>query len=90
MRLSELACAFVPQVLCFACPMSSIQERTPARCLTMVRYAATNRLGALRSDHDIFQTFEGDNTVLKQQVSRLAFHLKMCDSLLVPAGLCMQ
>ncbi len=22
-----------------------------------------NRLGALRSDHDIFQTFEGDNTV---------------------------
>lgn len=26
-------------------------------------YAAVNRLGALRSDHDIFQTFEGDNTV---------------------------
>jgi len=22
-------------------------------------YAAINRLGALRSDHDIFQTFEG-------------------------------
>ena len=32
------------------------------------RYAACNRLGALRSDHDIFQTFEGDNTVLMQQV----------------------
>lgn len=32
-------------------------------------YAAVNRLGALRSDHDIFQTFEGDNTVLMQQVS---------------------
>lgn len=31
-------------------------------------YAAVNRLGALRSDHDIFQTFEGDNTVLMQQV----------------------
>lgn len=31
-------------------------------------YAAVNRLGALRSDHDIFQTFEGDNTVLLQQV----------------------
>ncbi|XP_078440912.1 acyl-CoA oxidase 2 [Wolffia australiana] len=32
-------------------------------------YAAVNRLGALRSDHDIFQTFEGDNTVLLQQVA---------------------
>lgn len=32
-------------------------------------YAAVNRLGALRSDHDIFQTFEGDNTVLLQQVT---------------------
>jgi hypothetical protein len=31
-------------------------------------YAAVNRLGALRSDHDIFLTFEGDNTVLLQQV----------------------
>lgn len=34
-------------------------------------YAAVNRLGALRSDHDIFQTFEGDNTVLLQQVTAL-------------------
>ncbi len=33
-------------------------------------YAAVNRLGSLRSDHDIFQTFEGDNTVLLQQVGR--------------------
>ena len=33
-------------------------------------YAAVNRLGALRSDHDIFQTFEGDNTVLMQQASK--------------------
>ncbi|KAK2079868.1 hypothetical protein QBZ16_002263 [Prototheca wickerhamii] len=32
-------------------------------------YAAVNRLGALRSDHDIFQTFEGDNTVLLQQLA---------------------
>lgn len=32
-------------------------------------YATINRLGALRSDHDIFQTFEGDNTVLMQQVA---------------------
>lgn len=34
-------------------------------------YASVNRLGALRSDHDIFQTFEGDNTVLLQQVAAL-------------------
>lgn len=41
-------------------------------------YAAVNRLGALRSDHDIFQTFEGDNTVLMQQVgapTTLRLHL---------------
>ena len=30
-------------------------------------YAAVNRFGMWRSDHDIFQTFEGDNTVLLQQ-----------------------
>ncbi|KAK9822656.1 hypothetical protein WJX81_004971 [Elliptochloris bilobata] len=34
-------------------------------------YAAVNRFGAWRSDHDIFQTFEGDNTVLLQQVAGL-------------------
>lgn len=34
-------------------------------------YAAINRLGLLRSDHDIFQTFEGDNTVLQQQVAAM-------------------
>lgn len=32
-------------------------------------YAAVNRFGGLRNDHDIFQTFEGDNTVLLQQVA---------------------
>eukprot|EP00252_Welwitschia_mirabilis_P022679 TRINITY_DN6209_c0_g1_i1.p1 TRINITY_DN6209_c0_g1~~TRINITY_DN6209_c0_g1_i1.p1 ORF type:complete len:688 (-),score=124.73 TRINITY_DN6209_c0_g1_i1:361-2424(-) len=32
-------------------------------------YAAANRFGSMRNDHDIFQTFEGDNTVLLQQVS---------------------
>ncbi|KAE8696238.1 Acyl-coenzyme A oxidase 2, peroxisomal [Hibiscus syriacus] len=32
-------------------------------------YAAVNRIGSLRNDHDIFQTFEGDNTVLLQQVA---------------------
>lgn len=33
-------------------------------------YAAVNRFGSLRNDHDIFQTFEGDNTVLLQQVAK--------------------
>ncbi|CAI7932679.1 unnamed protein product [Closterium sp. NIES-54] len=32
-------------------------------------YAAVNRFGRMRNDHDIFQTFEGDNTVLLQQVA---------------------
>eukprot|EP01047_Picozoa_sp_COSAG01_P026026 COSAG01_NODE_1662_length_9555_cov_32.392718_10_plen_149_part_00 len=32
-------------------------------------YAAVNRLGELRDDHDIWKTFEGDNTVLLQQVA---------------------
>jgi hypothetical protein len=31
-------------------------------------YAVENHFGALRNDHDIFKTFEGDNTVLLQQV----------------------
>ncbi|KAL6070218.1 Acyl-coenzyme A oxidase, variant 2 [Balamuthia mandrillaris] len=33
-------------------------------------YAAYNRFAALKNDHDIFQTFEGDNTVLMQQVAK--------------------
>ncbi len=42
----------------------------PSSCMhaLLAGYAAVNRLGALRSDHDIFLTFEGDNTVLLQQV----------------------
>ncbi|XWS29508.1 hypothetical protein CRYUN_Cryun24cG0035000 [Craigia yunnanensis] len=32
-------------------------------------YAAVNRFGTLRNDHDIFQTFEGENTVLLEQVA---------------------
>ncbi|KAL0486492.1 acyl-CoA oxidase [Acrasis kona] len=35
-------------------------------------YSAYNKFGILRDDHDVFQTFEGDNTVLIQQ---LAGHL---------------
>lgn len=34
-------------------------------------YAAYNRFGRMREDHDIYQTFEGDNTVLLQQVSQM-------------------
>ncbi|CAM0901567.1 unnamed protein product [Alopecurus aequalis] len=33
-------------------------------------YATVNFLGNMRNDHDIFQTFEGDNTILLQQVAR--------------------
>lgn len=33
-------------------------------------YLAVNRFGAMRNDLDIFVTFEGDNTVLMQQVSK--------------------
>ena len=40
-------------------------------------YAAVNRFGAWRSDHDIFQTFEGDNTVLLQQVCLCACQLSL-------------
>lgn len=33
-------------------------------------YSASSRLGELRSDQDVFMTFEGDNTVLLQEVAR--------------------
>ena len=46
---------------------SSSHSGLPGGLLTP---AAANRLGAWRSDHDIFQTFEGDNTVLMQQASK--------------------
>ena len=52
-------------------------------------YAAVNRFGGWRSDHDIFQTFEGDNTVLLQQVRhclRCAEAMcRWCGHLLQPA-----
>jgi acyl-CoA oxidase len=37
-------------------------------------YAAWNKFGTLRDDHDIWQTYEGDNTVLIQQLG--AFLMK--------------
>lgn len=43
-------------------------------------YAAVNRFGTLRNDHDIFQTFEGDNTVLLQQVQN-PFYQILLDNL---------
>ena len=43
-------------------------------------YAAVNRFGALRSDHDIFQTFEGDNTVLLQQVNSAGWLSQDCEA----------
>ena len=33
-------------------------------------FRAKNRFGSLKADSDIFLTFEGDNTVLMQQVAR--------------------
>ena len=53
-------------------------------------YAAVNRFGALRSDHDIFQTFEGDNTVLLQQVRLANLHCctKHTDSYVAPVKVC--
>lgn len=45
-------------------------------------YAAVNRFGILRNDHDIFQTFEGDNTVLLQQVANRSLSIYPCLKLL--------
>ena len=49
-------------------------------------YAAVNRFGAWRSDHDIFQTFEGDNTVLLQQVCLCACQLSLAFPLHMPCA----
>jgi acyl-CoA oxidase len=40
-------------------------------------YLTSNRLDALRTDSDVFTTFEGDNTVLCQQVAKERLRLHM-------------
>lgn len=42
--------------------------QTMRECCGGHGYTAYNRFGQLRNDHDIYQTFEGDNTVLIQQL----------------------
>eukprot|EP00195_Chlamydomonas_chlamydogama_P012817 CAMPEP_0202892802 /NCGR_PEP_ID=MMETSP1392-20130828/2490_1 /ASSEMBLY_ACC=CAM_ASM_000868 /TAXON_ID=225041 /ORGANISM="Chlamydomonas chlamydogama, Strain SAG 11-48b" /LENGTH=662 /DNA_ID=CAMNT_0049576893 /DNA_START=125 /DNA_END=2113 /DNA_ORIENTATION=+ len=68
----------VEEVHAISAGLKAYTTRYTANALSVCReacgghgYAAVNRLGAMRSDHDIFQTFEGDNTVLLQQVSAL-------------------
>lgn len=81
LKLSRAAC-WGKRVLECACttPLSGVACRYvsdfTATALSVCReacgghgYAAVNRLGAWRSDHDIFKTFEGDNVVLLQQTA---------------------
>lgn len=42
-------------------------------------YLTSNRLDALRTDTDVFTTFEGDNTVLCQQVAKERLRLYMAE-----------
>ena len=54
-------------------------------------YSAINRLGELREDHDVWKTFEGDNTVLLQQVAGdlLKGYAKQVGSTVLEQGLFM-
>jgi len=49
---------------------SAVALQVCRECCGGQGYAAYNRFSQLRNDHDIFQTFEGDNTVLMQQVAK--------------------
>lgn len=44
--------------------------QTARECCGGQGYAARNRFAALKADSDVFTTFEGDNTVLRQLVAR--------------------
>ncbi|KDD75971.1 hypothetical protein H632_c413p1, partial [Helicosporidium sp. ATCC 50920] len=70
--------AVVADVHCLSAGLKAYLTETTNAALGVCRaacgghgYAAVNRFGQWRSDHDIFRTFEGDNTVLLQQVSGL-------------------
>ncbi|CAD5194819.1 unnamed protein product [Musa acuminata subsp. malaccensis] len=68
--------AVVSDVHCLSAGLKAYVTSYTAKSISTCReacgghgYAAVNRFGILRNDHDIFQTFEGDNTVLLQQVA---------------------
>lgn len=69
MSTSLAACHLRPRPLCIG--LKAYTTSYTADALSKCReacgghgYAAVNRLGALRSDHDIFQTFEGAHVPL--------------------------
>jgi acyl-CoA oxidase len=49
-------------------------------------YLSSNRLDALRTDTDVFTTFEGDNTVLCQQVAKERLRLFMAQLAAISGG----
>ena len=65
------------QVEALAAGIKALATEHTTSCLQTCReccggqgYLATNRIGVLRADTDVFTTFEGDNTVLLQLVAK--------------------